>query len=391
MNAGIDHIAVYVPNQYVCLKDLVEVRKADPKKYIAALGVAEMAIASPSEDTAVLAANAGLRVLRESGVSPQDIGFLVVGTESAIDKSKPVATLVHDMLGVSKSCRVYDIVHACIGATYGVLSAIDWLRANPANQYALVIASDIARYGLNSQGEPTQGAGAVAMLVSRDPRLLALEEIGSFSANVYDFWKPMHSEYPIVNGLYSAECYINAVTGCFSGRPVDMGAAFMYHTPFPQMVKMAHAKVVEISGATIKWKEHFASNVESSLALSTRIGNIYTGSLWLSLVSFFETAPKAGREVGSYDGCYLFSYGSGCGAELLRGQFGPKWREMARHFDVSRTLDSRVKLSVEEYERTYSAKEPTGWPVHDRCYFQFDGLQNEERRYSKIAAAGETK
>ena len=39
---------------------------------------------------------------------------------------------------------------------------------------AIVIVSDIAKYDIGSAGEYTQGAGAVAILIKDNPRLLAL-------------------------------------------------------------------------------------------------------------------------------------------------------------------------------------------------------------------------
>ena len=51
---------------------------------------------------------------------------------------------------------------------------------------ALVVCTDVARYALSSAGEPTQGAGAVAMIISENPRLVALEPgvSGSFARDV---------------------------------------------------------------------------------------------------------------------------------------------------------------------------------------------------------------
>jgi hydroxymethylglutaryl-CoA synthase len=148
-NIGIDHISTYIPFRYLSLCDLALARNVDVNKFTIGIGIKEMAVPMPEEDVVVLAANAGFRVLNEAGVLPEEIGLLIVGSESAEDKSKPTATLVHDLLGISSSCRVYDIIHACVGATYGLLSALDWVR-QPKNNYALVIASDIARYGIGS-------------------------------------------------------------------------------------------------------------------------------------------------------------------------------------------------------------------------------------------------
>ena len=155
-------------------------------KFLIGIGIQEMAVSSPWEDVVVLAANAGYRLLKEAGVSPKEIGLLIVGTESAEDRAKPTATHVHSLLSISDSCRVYDILHACAGATYGLLSAVDWAHS-PNHKYALVIATDIARYGIGTPGEPTQGAGAVAMLVSKAPRLMKIKELSTYSNSVYDF------------------------------------------------------------------------------------------------------------------------------------------------------------------------------------------------------------
>ena len=46
MNIGVDHMAAYIPNQYLALEDLALARNVDPKKFLVGLGNREMAIAS---------------------------------------------------------------------------------------------------------------------------------------------------------------------------------------------------------------------------------------------------------------------------------------------------------------------------------------------------------
>lgn len=351
MTIGIDHIAFYAPRQYLPLEDLAVARGVNPLKYTVGIGIQEVSVVTAAEDVVVMAANAGHRVLAEAGVSPEDVGMLIVGTESAEDKSKPTATHVHELLGINNSCRVYDIVHACAGATYGVLSAIDWLQ-NPEHKYALVIASDIARYGKNSLGEPTQGAGAVAMLISRSPRLMSLDEISNYSRNVYDFWKPLENKYPVVDGIYSAQCYAEAAEACFKNQNASKEAAYIYHVPYPKLVRQTHARISRLIG--VDDEQHFQSKVASSCMYSNKIGNIYTGSLWLSLMSFLggyhSSAQSPHTLAEEFDGCYLFSYGSGCGAVLMRGRFPLSWAEQAAHFKFDDFLKGRTRITVKEYE-----------------------------------------
>src|SRR6185503_3261900 len=109
---------------------------------------------------------------------------------------------VHDLLGIGSRCRVYELKHACYGGTAALMSAADWVRASHGRpRRALVIAADIARYELGSAGEPTQGAGAVAMLVGPPPHAFVLgEESGTHADNVYDFWRPLDRREAIVDG-----------------------------------------------------------------------------------------------------------------------------------------------------------------------------------------------
>ena len=72
--------------------------------------------------------------------------------------------------------------------------AIRHLALDGAGSQAIVVCADIAEYARGSSGEPTQGAGAVAMLLEEDPKLAVVDLVGSGSASDYrvmDFRKPM--------------------------------------------------------------------------------------------------------------------------------------------------------------------------------------------------------
>ncbi len=393
MNVGIDHIATYVPNRYLSLKELASARNIDENKFLIGIGIKEMAVPSPWEDIVVLAANAGYRVMKEAGISPKEIGLLIVGTESAEDRAKPTATHVHSLLDISESCRVYDILHACAGASYGLLSAVDWAHS-PKHKYALVIATDIARYGVGTPGEPTQGAGAVAMLVSKAPRLMKIKELSTYSKSTYDFWKPMDQKYPIVKGVYSVQCYLNAVKACFSKVTINKNAVFIYHTPYPKLVEKVHAEVASLMGEADNWRKHYADKVFSSNIYPSRVGNTYTASVWLSLVSFLETCYEGAiiqgispiDAVKQHEGIYIFSYGSGCGAVLMQGELMDTWPTMVRSFQVRQALDDRRRLTVEEYEQLLETPAlPMQIDKFDGSHFKYSGVKNEERQYSRIS------
>src|SRR2546426_12328652 len=135
-----------------------------------------MAVAAPWEDPVALAVNAARRLFASAGADPGQVGLCVVGTETAVDHSNPIAAWLHRLVGLPQRARSYEAKHACFGGTAGLLTAVDWIASGSARgRTALGVCTHIARYPPRSAGEPTQGAGAGALLVSRRPRLLARE------------------------------------------------------------------------------------------------------------------------------------------------------------------------------------------------------------------------
>lgn len=402
---GIDALAFAGPAGFVEMTDLAVARGVDPAKYLNGLGQRRMAIATPCEDTVTMAADAAVRALAGFDIDPGEIGTLIVGTETGVDHSKPVAVYVHELLGLDQRCRTFETKHACYGAMAGLTSSMDWIGSGRARgRKALVIASDIARYGLNTAGEPTQGAGAVAMVVSENPRLLHLDpmRIGDYTRQVMDFWRPLYSKYAFADGHYSIECYLDALSGArldaVGERPDLLSelAACLYHVPFVKMAFKAHQRQLEMEHGGPLSKDHneswrmltdsYQRLAAPWLGLNAEIGNIYTGSLFLALIDLLRQAAEnlAGREVS------LFSYGSGCGATFCIGRIAgdaARWRDA---LDPAEQLADRRRLSIAEYEALIGETEqadmaerldPARYGLNGGLYYV--GTRDHCRQYSR--------
>jgi hydroxymethylglutaryl-CoA synthase len=356
---GIDAIALAVPEGYLELADLAEVRGVPAGKYVDGLGVRQMAVARAHEDPVALATNAARRVMKSAGIDPATIGMCIVGTETAVDHSKPIAAYVHRLCELPQTCRSFETKHACFGGTAGLMNALDWIASGSARgRKALVICTDIARYGLASPGEPTQGAGAVAMIVSEDPRLCAFEVgvSGSYTKDVNDFWRPLYSKEAVVDGHLSVQCYLDAITGAYGAWKAANQEANtthvpvarrLYHVPYGKMAKKAHRQVMALEGKTeAEADQSYAAEVQSSLDLPGQIGNIYTGSLYLALASMLnaEADQLEGQRVT------FFSYGSGCTAEFFAGTIVPGAAAFTKALQIDAPLKNRRKYSFAEYE-----------------------------------------
>lgn len=406
IRVGIDALAVAVPRRYIDIEDLARARGVDPAKYTQGLGAREMAVAEPGEDTVSLAAEAARRALAAAKLDPSDIGLLVVGTETGVDHSKPVASFVQGLLELPHTMRVYDTQHACYGGTAGLMTALDWIASGSANgKSALVICADIARYGVRTAGEPTQGAGAVAMIVGKNPAMLEIDVgiSGASSMHVHDFWRPLGMREAQVDGHYSVQCYLDALAGAYRGwkqqaieRELVRGdglvseklARICYHVPFCKMAKKAHLHVrrCDLEDAKTPWDAateekagvtSFKQQVEASLTACARVGNVYTGSLYLSLAGLLdaEASSLTGQRIG------LFSYGSGCTSEFFSGVVGPRAAERVKAAPLAEVLAGRERITIEEYERIMAMTAPLEGAPRPGS-FRFTGVVDHKRQYA---------
>ncbi|HEX7381310.1 MAG TPA: hypothetical protein VF265_04050 [Nevskiaceae bacterium] len=272
---GIGGFAVYAPPFRVDLERWCDWTGSDWDKIRAVIG-RSFRMRAPNHSVYTLAANAVLRLIRQYDVDPREIGYLALGTESSTDNSAGAVVLrglvdqaleQEGLPRLARDCEVPELKHACLAGVYGIKGAMRYLAFDGRGRRAIVASGDIAEYARGSSGEPTQGAGAVAMLLEASPRLLELDLHRSGSASDYrglDFRKPFlrystqqagfqgHlQDLPVFNGKYSTTCYLDetlsALDAMFGRMDVsrsayfrDVAAVFM-HRPYHHMPHSAWA------------------------------------------------------------------------------------------------------------------------------------------------------
>ncbi|PWA26343.1 hypothetical protein CCH79_00018161 [Gambusia affinis] len=219
-DVGIIAMELYFPSQYVDQAELEEFDGVAAGKYTVGLGQARMGFCSDREDINSLCLTVVQRLMERNSLSYDCIGRLEVGTETIIDKSKSVKTVLMQLFEDSGNTDVegIDTTNACYGGTAALFNAVNWVESSSWDgRYALVVAGDIAVYATGS-ARPTGGAGAVAMLIGPNAALTFERGLrGTHMQHAYDFYKPdMVSEYPVVDGKLSVECYLSALDRCYS-------------------------------------------------------------------------------------------------------------------------------------------------------------------------------
>ncbi len=353
-NVGIDKLSFFVPNYFVDMTDLALARAVDPAKFHIGIGQDEMAVNPATQDIITFATSAAAQILSDE--DKKQVDMVIVATESSVDESKAAAVVVHGLLGIQPFARSIEMKEACYAATAGLVLARDYVTLHQEKK-VLVIATDIAKYGLNSGGEPTQGAGAVALLVTANPSILKLNADNvALTQDIYDFWRPTGQAYPSVDGKFSNSVYINAFSQVWDEycRRYDATfsefSAIAFHTPYTKMGKKALLPKIESENETIQ--KHLMDQFEKGIVYNRRVGNLYTGSLYLSLISLLENSEllTAGDKIG------LFSYGSGTVAEFFSAQLVPGYEKHLRKAEHEALLNQRVRLSIEAYEAMFESK-----------------------------------
>lgn len=382
---GIHDLSVATTHHVLELDDLAARNGVDPQKYRMGLGQAQMSVPAPDEDVVTMGAAAALPIIERHGTDR--IRTLLFATETGVDNSKAAGVFVHSLLGLPAAVRTVELKQACYSGTAALQTALGIVARNPSEQ-VLVITADIARYELDSAAEPTQGAAAVAMLVSADPTLLALETAsGVHTADIDDFWRPLDSTTAVVDGALSTRAYMDAVLGAWDDYRAHGGAEFadidhfVYHQPFTKMARKAHARLAQHNGA-----ESVPEAFESTFTYNIQLGNSYTASMYAGLAALLDSDDDlTGKRIG------LLSYGSGSVGEVLSGIVQPGYREHVRAEQTRAALENRQRIALEDYRALHAAVDGSStdqeFPQVTAAPFRLAGIRGHARHYESTRSA----
>ena len=180
MGAYIKAISYYLPERVVTNEDLVkEFPEWDVEKVYNKVGVKERHLAGESETAGDLAEKAALRLFEEYQVSPSDIDFLLLCTQSPDYRLPSTACILQDRLGIPTSAGAFDYDLGCSGCIYGMAVAKGLIAAGLASNVLLLTAETYSKY-LHPEDKSNRtifGDGAAACLISKEK---GLAEIGDF-------------------------------------------------------------------------------------------------------------------------------------------------------------------------------------------------------------------
>jgi hydroxymethylglutaryl-CoA synthase len=345
---------------------------------------------------------------------------LEVGTETILDKSKSVKSVLMQLFGDNTNIEGVDTVNACYGGTNAVFNAVNWVESSAWDgRDAIVVAGDIALYA-KGNARPTGGAGAVAMLIGPNaPLVLEPGLRATYMQHAYDFYKPdLTSEYPIVDGQYSVQCYTEAVDACYKGynkrettlqkaalngsahtngnsthatesatTPLDRFDYMSFHAPTCKLVSKSYARMLyndylvnpdhpafadvpaelrdmeykkSITDKVVEktfmglTKKRFQERVQPSIEVPTMCGNMYCASVYGGLVSLISNTDSSTLQ-GKRIG--VFSYGSGLASSLFSLKVQGSTEAIKKVLNIKERLAARNTVAPEVYDSVGLASE----------------------------------
>ena len=391
---GISDIAFYLPKLSIDLAAIVAARKAEDAvtgeqllRAQESTGQKSMRFPEPWEDSATMAAEAARALLAANPGAAESVRYLMVGTESGLDHSKPLAAWVQGMLDrsgakLAGNLLTAQVQHACAGASVALLSvAAQLVLGGRMEENGLVLCSDIARYARASTAEVTQGAGALALLVQPEARLVGIDlaTAGFASRDVDDFFRPFGSSTPFVKGHYSIRCYREALEEAFldhaarsssTPREVLEGTdIFILHAPYYRLPVDALRWLVarQLSCDNAKSAAFIEErNFEDSVSAVALSGNLFTGSIYLALVRALEGAhERFGRSIAGKRILFA-SYGSGNTMAVFSGVAAQGAYDIISRWKTRGSAQS-LPASIESYE---------AWMRQEGASLPLEGLPN---------------
>jgi 3-oxoacyl-[acyl-carrier-protein] synthase-3 len=159
-------LATYVPPRVLSNADLEKLVETTDEWILQRTGIRERHIVDPGIATSDLAKEAAIKAIAAAGLTPEDIGVIIVGTVTPDMMFPSTACLVQHKIG-ARHAWGFDLSAACSAFTYS-LTAASQLVASGAHDHALVIGADVMSSIIDYKDRATcvlfgDGAGAVVV------------------------------------------------------------------------------------------------------------------------------------------------------------------------------------------------------------------------------------
>lgn len=302
MKAGIVGYGAYVPRYRIKAEEIARMWGGDGAAIAAGLMVYEKSVPALDEDTATISVEAARRAVRLSGIDPQDLGAVYVGSESHPYAVKPTATIVAEAIQATPNLTAADYEFACKAGTAAMQNCLALAKADMIT-YGMAIGADVSQAAPGDALEYAAAAGGAAFILGCDNLIAEVNKTLSFTTDTPDFWRREGEPYPGHGGRFTGKpAYFRHVTAATERLMEEMGT-----TPEDYDYVIFHQPNGKFPSRIARKMGFSQEQIEEGL-LCPIIGNTYSGSTPLGLSAVLDVAEPGDRILAT-------SYGSGAGSD----------------------------------------------------------------------------
>ncbi|RLE85290.1 MAG: hydroxymethylglutaryl-CoA synthase [Thermoprotei archaeon] len=266
----------------------------------------EKSVPGIDEDSLTMAVEAGMNALKRAALKAEDIGAVLVGSESPPYAVKPSATIIAEALGIGPKIVAVDMEFACRAGTTAMQSIMGMV-ASGMIKAGMAIGTDTAQGRPGDELEYTAAAGAAAFVISRknNETLAFFEGAYSYVTDTPDFWRREGERFPQHFFRFTGEpAYFHHIYEASKGlmEELELKPSDIDYVVF-------HQPNVKYPLGVAKMLGFKKEQVELGL-LSGKIGNTYAAASLIGLANVLDHA-KPGERI------LVASFGSGAGSDAF--------------------------------------------------------------------------
>lgn len=182
------------------------------------------------------------------------------------------------------------------------------------------------------------------------------------------------TDEPVFDGQYSNQCYQDRIREAYqhykdqtgAERPYESWRYLIFHLPYAFHGKRVFTEIFSLENnlpyatpeeqkSVAKSPEYLAfisEKIEPSQRASSEIGNMYTASVFMALLSALQVSYDKGEDLAGAKIGFL-GYGSGSKAKVFAGSVSPSWKEVVAKWDIFGNLENRTPVSFDTYEKLH--------------------------------------
>ena len=300
--SGIVSYGAYIPSHKIETGEIASVWGADGSAWAKNLNVYSKSVPGPDEDVITISVEATRLAMKRAKMDGTNIGAIYTGSESHPYAVKPTSTIVAEAIGATPNLTAADFEFACKAGTAAIQTCLG-IVGNKQVENGIAIGVDTSQGAPGDALEYSASAGGGAMIIGNKNVIATINHTTSYTTDTPDFWRREGQKYPRHGGR-------------FTGKP-----AFFKHVMMcgKMIMDMAESKPEDYDYVvTHQPNGKFPIRAAKSLGfkeeqyktglLTPRIGNTYSGAVFLGLSAILDIAKPGDRILA-------IAYGSGAGSD----------------------------------------------------------------------------